>query len=112
VCRKLTELTIDAKQPIRAIRYLRTAIQILAPSPEHLTPLHSDLMQVSLLAKTYSAALPYLDQEPLEIDHKATSLTTKDVLLYFYYGGMVYTGLKQFEKARGMFKLVRFNLFC
>ena len=30
----------------------------------------------------------------------------KDFLLYYYYGGMIYTALKDYEKALYMFEIV------
>ena len=45
-----------------------------------------------MLAKCFSAALPALSREALEIDPRRTALTARDFQLYCYYGGMVFTG--------------------
>jgi len=44
--------------------------------------------------------------EIFDVNPEATGITSKDLLLYYYYGGMVYTGLKQFKKALNFFRLV------
>jgi len=59
---------------------------------------------VCLLSKCYSTALPIINEEIFEVNAEAT--TPRDFLLYYYYGGMVYTGLKQFKKALGFFRMV------
>ena len=45
-----------------------------------------------MLAKCFSAALPALSREALEIDPRKTALTARDFQLYCYYGGMIFTG--------------------
>jgi len=91
---------------LRAVFPLQQAVLKASSSPEHLTPIHPDFLQVCLQAKVYNAALPVLEQEILDIDPASTNLTPQDMLRYFYYGGNVYIGLKQYKKALEMFKLV------
>jgi COP9 signalosome complex subunit 3 len=88
------------------VKALRTALKKLRPSSEILTPIHVDFLQVCLLAKCYSIALPILQDEIFEPTSEVASATSKDVLLYFYYGGLVLTGAKEFKKALGFFKIV------
>ena len=45
-----------------------------------------------LVSKRYSAALPVLDQDFVDVDPKATGMTARHFLLFCYYGGMIYTG--------------------
>jgi len=98
LCRRLKEQAIQLQVPIQAIIPLRTAVRKLQPSPEHLTPLHPDLLLVCLLAKCYKAALSILEEDIFEID------IPKDFLLYCYYGGMIFIGLKRFNKALEFFQ--------
>jgi COP9 signalosome complex subunit 3 len=65
-----------------------------------------DFVQLCLLAKCYRTALPIIDEEIFEVSTEATGLQSKDLLCYFYYGGRVYLGLKQYKKALEFFKLV------
>lgn len=99
VCRKFAEVCIETGQAMRAIKPLRGAIAKLKPSPDSLTSVHADLVQVCLLSKCYNAALPILEEEILDVNPDVTAVTARDFLLYFYYGGMIYTGLKQLGKA-------------
>ena len=66
--------------PIQEIILLRTTVQKLHPSFEHLTPLHPDLFLLCLLSKFYKAGLSILEEDIFEID------LPKDFLLYCYYG--------------------------
>lgn len=106
VCRRFKELSIEANLALRAIKPLRSAVTKLRPASEFLTPVHADFLQVCLLAKHYNAALPILDTEVFDVNPEATSVSPKDMLLYYYYGGLIYTGLKEYKKALGFFRLV------
>ncbi|KAK9823017.1 hypothetical protein WJX81_007287 [Elliptochloris bilobata] len=103
LCRKMRECLQGQNQMRRAVLPLRMALAKLAPSPESLTPLHAELFQVCLLARTLNAASGVLDAEVLEIDPVRTATTARDFLLYCYYGGMVHTGRKQYARALGLF---------
>jgi len=70
-----------------------------------LTPVHALLVQVCLVSKYYQAAIPILDRDVTEIEPMKTDIQPVDALLYFYYGGMVYIGLKQYRRARDFFSL-------
>ncbi|GLJ36631.1 hypothetical protein SUGI_0737010 [Cryptomeria japonica] len=92
-CRRFKEQAMDLQLPKQTIIPLRTAIRKLQPSSEHLTSLHPDFLLMCLLAKCYKAGLSILEDDIFEIDQP------RDFLLYCYYGGMVYIGLKHFSKA-------------
>ncbi|CAK0785025.1 hypothetical protein CVIRNUC_008230 [Coccomyxa viridis] len=100
---KLRDHLLLSQRPQRGIRPLRTAITSLIPSPTLITPLHADLFLLCIVAKCYSAAMPVLDQEFDDVDPKKTGMTARDFLLFCYYGGMIYTGLKEHAKALAMF---------
>jgi len=46
-----------------------------------------------------------LEDEIFDVNQEATSVTPKDMLLYYYYGGILYTGLKDYKKALGFFRM-------
>ncbi|KAJ3181706.1 hypothetical protein HDU87_000724 [Geranomyces variabilis] len=71
----------------------------------YLTPLHAILCKAALLANTPTAALPVLDRDVTEVDPEAFGITYQDHLLYCYYGGMIYTQLKQHTRAMQFFEL-------
>jgi hypothetical protein len=69
-----------------------------------LTSVHASYVQVCLKAKCYSTALPILESPLFEIK-KETGIEPVDYLQYYYYGGMVYCGLKKFAKALEFFQM-------
>lgn len=98
---------LEQGTPMRAIQPLRIALSKIRPNSESLTPLDADYLQVCLLAKDYRAALPVLAEEMLAIAHPEDyNFKTKDFLRYFYYGGMIFVGVKQYAKAVDFFRLV------
>jgi len=64
-----------------------------------LTPMHTWLMQCCLLAKCFATAIPVLEDDILTAEKEATGVTPKDMLLYFYYGSLIWVGVKRFDKA-------------
>jgi COP9 signalosome complex subunit 3 len=106
IFRKFAEMVKEFKQFLLVgIRVLQWAVTKLRANSESLTPLHSEFVLVCLLAKNYQAALPVLEDEVYEVSPDS-NLVSREVLLYFYYGGMIYTGLKDYKKASNFFKLV------
>ncbi|KAL6042068.1 COP9 signalosome complex subunit 3 [Balamuthia mandrillaris] len=105
VCSRYAEIYRNEGRALACIRPLRMALQKLRPNSDTLTPLHADFLQMCLLAKDYRAALPVLAEEVLAIaDPERYGFKPVDLLRYFYYGGMVYVGVKQFEQALEFFK--------
>lgn len=112
---------------------MANAIDRLATSKSQLTSLHAALCCLCLKAKNLLAALPFLDADitdilkevpfdrPLSLDvsllgdyryqlnHGPQHFDTKHFLCYYYYGGMIYAALKQFERALFFFEIVRFK---
>jgi COP9 signalosome complex subunit 3 len=105
LCSKFSQACMNAKTPLAAVKPLLTAALALQPTPSHFTPLHAECVKLCLLAKTYSAATPLLQQELLHIDAQATLLTPRDLLLYHYYAGIALTGLKDYVSAVTYFTL-------
>ncbi|CAI2736682.1 unnamed protein product [Schistosoma spindalis] len=105
ISHEFTNCLINMGIPHKGISCTLTAIQKLQKCPGYLTPLHCDLCQLGLAAKMFSPTLPILDIDILEIDKSSTALEAKDYLLYFYYGGMIYGAVKNWERSLHFFEL-------
>jgi len=70
-----------------------------------LTPTHADFLLVCVKAKYYSVAAAVVDQPRFDLDPKESGIEPLDFLQYYFYGGLVYIGLKQFTKALEMFQM-------
>lgn len=89
----------------QAITALQQAISKMAVH-QTLTPLHADLLQLCLVAGCYHVGVQVLDQVPVvQIHAKDHCLEPVDFLRYFYYGGIVCTGLKLFPRAMECFRI-------
>ncbi|XP_064609422.1 COP9 signalosome complex subunit 3-like [Liolophura sinensis] len=99
LCHKFTHSLVEKKQPIRGISILEKAISKIQLHPAQLTSVHADLCQLCLLAKTFKPALPFLATDVTDISKEGGHYEAKDFLLYFYYGGMIYTALKDYDRA-------------
>lgn len=70
--------------------------------------------QLCLLAKCFKPAVPFLELDMMDICKENGAYDAKHFLCYYYYGGMIYTGLKNFERALYFFEQVLrqgFSLF-
>jgi len=105
ICKKFVEACRETGQPLRAVKPMRMAISKIAPS-NHLTPQHAQFARACVSAKCYKAALSVLDQFVYLIDPKLSGITSEDTRLYYYYGGICYIGLKNWEKAIEFFETV------
>uniref|UniRef100_A0A8C4QEJ8 COP9 signalosome complex subunit 3 n=1 Tax=Eptatretus burgeri TaxID=7764 RepID=A0A8C4QEJ8_EPTBU len=104
LCHMLTNALVERKQPLRGITVLRQAIDKMQMNSTQLTSIHADLCQLCLLAKCFKPALPYLDVDITDICKENGAFDAKHFLCYYYYGGMIYTGLKNFERALYMYE--------
>ena len=105
VCTKFSAACLAARTPLLAVRPLQVAALALQPTLSHFTPLHTEGLKVCVLAKVYSAAQPFLEQELLHVDLSGTLMTPRDLLLYHYYAGMAQVGLRRFRLAMASFML-------
>jgi len=111
ICQKFVDVCIKTRQAMRAIMPLKQAINKIVPSPQ-LTSLHYMLVLCCLKSKNYKAALSVLETNVCAIDSAKSEIESVDVRLYFYYGGMIYTGLKSYKKAQEFFfNVVSFPAF-
>ncbi|KAJ1695924.1 hypothetical protein LUZ63_012622 [Rhynchospora breviuscula] len=93
VCRCFKDQLMRQQTPIQGIIPFRSAVHKLQNSSEQLTTLHSDFLLLCLLAKCYKPSLSVLENDIFEAENP------KDLFLFYYYGGMIYIGLKRFSKA-------------
>lgn len=93
------------QQCLSLVQPLREAAEKLAPSTDHLVPLHADFLAVCLEAKCYEIATRWASRKKLQLDVEATSVDATDVLLTYYYSGCAFTGMKQFRAALNSFRI-------
>jgi len=92
-------------QAIRGISIMVRAIKKLQQTPSSLTPVHSDLAKLCLLSKCFSPALPFLDTDINLVCKENDRFDAVYLLLYYYYGGCIYSALKKFERALFFFEV-------
>ncbi|KAL0278381.1 UNVERIFIED_CONTAM: hypothetical protein PYX00_000218 [Menopon gallinae] len=105
LCHLYTQMLTSLKTPMRGIDLLIKAISKVQLHESQLTSIHADLCQLCLLAKCFKSALPFLDVDITSINQEGTQFDTKYFLLYYYYGGMIYTALKQYSQALYLFEV-------
>ncbi len=86
---------------------IRHVLNVLSPTTHTLSPLHAVFFQTVLAGKQLSLARAVLDRPVFDVRPKESPVTVEDVLLYFYYGGMINAGLKRFAEALEFFRQVR-----
>jgi len=99
LCHVLTNELVKRDAAIRGISILVRAVKKLQPSPSSLTPVHSDLAKLCLVSKCFAPALPFLNTDITIISKENQQFDAVHLLLYYYYGGCIYTALKQFDRA-------------
>ncbi|KAL0040703.1 hypothetical protein WJX79_002309 [Trebouxia sp. C0005] len=103
LCRQVRDHAVALRSPKLAVSPLKDGLQKLAPSPEHVTPIHADFAFSCLQAKHYNAAASVLEQTILDVEPAKTSMKPTDLLLYCYYGGMIHIGRRKYPEALHMF---------
>lgn len=89
-----TEYLIYRQKPIYGIKPLKVAIEKTRQSKEEISGLHKDFAKLCLKAKCYQHSLSIIDC-PVTSFKKSTS--TIDILVYNYYKGMLFIGLKKYS---------------
>ncbi|PRD23870.1 UNVERIFIED_CONTAM: cops3 [Trichonephila clavipes] len=105
LCQLLTTTLVDRHQYIRGIPILCKAIRKIQQFPSQLTSIHACLCQLCLLSKCMKPALTFLNEDITDINKEKSAFETKYFLLYYYYGGMIYTCLKDYERALYFFEV-------
>eukprot|EP01036_Dinobryon_divergens_P030923 gene30923-40247_t len=97
---KLVKAGHNSNKPRRIINILSQAVLLMAPRPNCLTPAHSHLLQVCVAGQMFSYGISFIRKSDiLEIEPKATKLSTQDYLSYFYYSGLCFIAVKDFPSA-------------
>eukprot|EP00761_Pharyngomonas_kirbyi_P009200 gb/GECH01009215.1/.p1 GENE.gb/GECH01009215.1/~~gb/GECH01009215.1/.p1 ORF type:complete len:430 (+),score=68.39 gb/GECH01009215.1/:1-1290(+) len=105
VVHRYTKVLLETN-PTRGIPLIKNALVKFRLSSDNITPLHSDYVSLCLKAQNYKAALWLLETRIFQVNPKRSGCTPRDLLLYYYYGGMIYTGLKKYNQARQFFETV------
>lgn len=105
LCHRLTQTLVEQQVPIRGIELLRRAIRKIQLFDSQLTSIHADLCQLCLLSKCMKPALEFLNTDVTDISQEGGQFDSKYFLLYYYYGGMIYTALKNYERALYFFEV-------
>jgi len=105
VCNLLLSKLLASQNSISGIRYFVRAIKIIRPSPEHLTPMHPQLLLLCLKNKCYHIAKEILKDVIYDVSPEQTRVTPLDLLLYSYYGGLALVGLKEYQRAIDFFQM-------
>ncbi|XP_026326445.1 COP9 signalosome complex subunit 3 [Hyposmocoma kahamanoa] len=107
LCHLLTDHLVEVKQPIRGIEILKKAIRKIQLFDSQLTSIHADLCQLCLLSKCLKPALDFLDTDVTGIGSElGGNNDSKHFLLYYFYGGMTYTAMKNYDRALYFFEVV------
>jgi len=102
---RYTEVLLETESAVRGVYALKTAVaKIGGTSPHILTPVHSDFALIALKAKHYDVAAKVLSIPIFEVDSK-NGLNAQDYLQFHYYAGMIFIGVKEFEKALESFQM-------
>lgn len=96
----------DHSRTHHGIPVLTQAIEKIRLFDSQLTPLHADLCLLCLCSKLFKPALPFLNVDITDIVKTDDgNQDTKYFLLYYYYGGMIYTAVKNFKQAIYFFEV-------
>ena len=86
---------------------LQRGIELIRPNEDTLTALHPLFLQACLISQHYRRGYAIARQTILDVNPDKTGVNPKDALLFFYYSGMICTGLKRYDEALENFRLVR-----
>lgn len=118
LCHFFTTYILRQPSCIHGIKILAHAVDKIRLFDSQLTAVHADLCLLSLQAKCFKTALKFLDIDITSIatdgsSNRGSFLATlqdsnhdvKYFLLYYYYGGMIYTAVKNYERALYFFEV-------
>lgn len=106
LCHVFTNYLVQQPSCIQGIRILVQAVDKIRLFDSQLTAIHADLCQLCLCAQVFNPALKFLD-----IDVTAIAITddinndANHFLRYYYYGGMIYTAVKNYDRALYFFEV-------
>lgn len=105
LCHIFTNKVIQERCPFFGIDILAKAITKAQIHPNQLTSIHSDLCQLSLLAKCIKPCIKFLDADISDISKESGTFDVKFFLQFYYYGGMIYTLDKNYDRALYMYEV-------
>lgn len=127
LCHTFTNYLVETKQAIRGIDLLIRAIRKIQLFDSQLTSIHADLYQLCLLSKCMKPALELLDTDVTGISSEVAHILnqlypltrlyskiefqqggqndSKHFLLCYYYGGMIYAAMKNYDRALYFFEV-------
>ncbi|KAI0337652.1 hypothetical protein BDW22DRAFT_1402971 [Trametopsis cervina] len=109
-----TRITALAKGIVRAsgdnlkfaLSSLRDLVTRYPPNLSYLTTLHPIFLNICVITRHYSAALPIVSVPILNVDTSLSDLHYNDSLLYHYAGGVALGALKRWREAEEFFEIV------
>ncbi|KAK8397466.1 hypothetical protein O3P69_004904 [Scylla paramamosain] len=105
MCGSYADLLVAGNCAMRGIEVLSTAIHKTQETPLHLTSIHAHLLHLCLESKCFKPALKFMDVDIMDISKERGNYDVKHFLLYYYYGGMIYTAIKNYERAQYFFRV-------
>ena len=104
LCKATGRVAIQLQKEKYAIKPLLNGIECCTQGRiQCVTPIHALVFQLCLMTECFSVAEKLLSYNGLIQCPEDYLMTPRGILLYFYYGGMICTGLKDYEKAMDMF---------
>jgi len=101
----MVDFLIKIKTARRGLIIVSSLLDLTA-RPGVLSTLHSALAQLCIASKIYHPVMPYLDTDVNSLTATEESvLDVKHVLLYYYYGGVIYSSIRHFERAFHFFEI-------
>jgi len=83
----------ENKIGVKALKAIEIAIAKLASINLGLTELHAQYLKVCIQSRMYKQAKKLIDIPIVHFD-KDANIDESDIFMYYYYGGVIYTGLK------------------
>jgi len=101
----MVDFLIKIKTARRGLSIVSSLLGLTA-RPGVLSTLHTALAQLCIASKIYHPVMPYLDTDVNSLTTTEESvLDVKHVLLYYYYGGVIYSSIRNFERAFHFFEI-------
>jgi len=101
----VTEELVKRGAAIRGIGLIGRAIRKIQLTETSLTTIHADLCKLCLISKCFPPALTFLNIDINQINKENSQFDASKLLLYYYYGGCIYTAVKQYERAFYFFEV-------
>ncbi|CAK9294064.1 unnamed protein product [Gordionus sp. m RMFG-2023] len=105
VCHSFTQYLIINKTPLKGMSIIAKAITNIQNESSELTTIHSDLLHLCLSSRDLTPSLQFLDIDITSINKENNKCDSKYILLYYYYGGLIYLALKNYERSFLFFEI-------